>query len=66
MERLFVLQRARDQKRVEFYSEIRNGKTMYIIREVGAASQDSMTDDRDVMEVFRQRLLRDGYMEGSF
>jgi hypothetical protein len=66
MEKLFVLERARDGKRVEFYSEVRSGKSVYIIREAGGASQDSVTNDRDAMDAFRQGLLRDGYMQMPF
>jgi hypothetical protein len=66
MDRLFVMSRARDHKRVEFYSEIRNDKKTFIIREVGLTSQDSVTTDPDAMEIYRQRLLGDGYMQTSF
>ena len=66
MDRLFVMSRARDGKRVEFYSETRNDKQTFIIREVGLTSQDSVTTDPDAMEIYRQRLLADGYMQTSF
>ncbi len=66
MTRLFVMSRARDSKRVEFFSETRNGKETFIIREMGLASQDSVTSDPDAMQLYRQRLLSDGYMESKF
>ena len=66
MDRLFAMERHRDGSRVEFFSEVRNGKTVYIIREAGGASQDSVTNDRDAMDAFRQGLLRDGYMQMPF
>ena len=66
MDKLFVFERQRDGKRVEFFSEQRSGKTVYIIREAGGASQDSVTNDRDAMDAFRQGLLRDGYMQMPF
>ena len=66
MDRLFALERHRDGKRVEFYSEDRNGKTVYIIREAGGQSQDSVTSDRASIDAFRDGLLRDGYMQAPF
>lgn len=57
--------RARDNKRVEFFTEMRNGKKTYIIREIGAASQDSVTTDPDAMQIYRDRLLAEGYMESK-
>jgi len=63
MNRLYILERTRDGKRVEFYSEFRNGKQTYIIREMDGKSQDSVTTDLEVVAAFRQRLLRDGYLQ---
>jgi len=63
MDTLFVLERARDGKRVDFYVELRGGKMTYIIREHGNESQDSVTTDRSAVDTFREGLLRDGYME---
>lgn len=63
MDKLWVLERARDGKRFEFYKEIRSGKLTYIIREHGLSSQDSLTTDRMAIEHFKQGLLRDGYMQ---
>ncbi|MFI5267172.1 MAG: hypothetical protein ACHQ7M_07330 [Chloroflexota bacterium] len=65
MDKLYVLERAQDGKRVEFYSELRKGKLTYIIRETSGASQDSITTDPDMVKEFRQHLLRDGYLETS-
>ena len=58
-----MLERAQDGKRVEFYSDVRKGELTYIIREAGGASQDSVTTDPDMVKEFRQRLLREGYLE---
>ena len=63
MNKLWTLERPRDNKRVEFYSDLRNGQQTYIIREVGAESQDSVTTDADFVRDFRQRLLHDGYIQ---
>ena len=63
MDKLYVLERAQDGKRVEFYSDVRKGELAYIIRETGGASQDSVTTDPDMVKEFRQRLLREGYLE---
>jgi len=63
MDRLYVLQRARDGKRFDFYKETRGDKLTFIIREQGLGSQDSVTTDRTAIEAFRQGLLRDGYMQ---
>ena len=62
MHTMWILERARDHKRVEFYSDLRDGKQTYIIRELGE-SQDSVTTDAEVVRDFRQRLLHDGYMQ---
>ena len=62
MHTMWILERARDRKRVEFYSDLRDGKQTYIIRELGE-SQDSVTTDAEVVRDFRQRLLHDGYMQ---
>lgn len=66
MDRLYALERRRDGKRVEFYSELRNDKLVYIIREGGGQSQDSVTRDQMAVEAFREGLLRDGYMQLPF
>ena len=63
MDKLYTMQRARDGKRVEFYSELRAGKLTYIIRENSNESQDSVTTDRSAIETFREGLLREGYMQ---
>jgi hypothetical protein len=63
VEKLYVLERARDGKRFEFFKEMRGGKLTYIIRERGLSSQDSETTDRLAIEHFRQGLLRDGFMQ---
>jgi hypothetical protein len=63
MEKLYALERARDGKRVEFFSDTRNGKRTFVIREVGAKSQDSVTDDPDMLQEYRRRLIADGYLE---
>jgi hypothetical protein len=63
MDKLYVLERVHDGRRVEFYSDLRKGELTYIIREAGGASQDSVTTDPDMVKEFRQRLLRDGYLE---
>jgi hypothetical protein len=65
MDKLYVLERAHDSKRVEFYSELRKGKLTYIIREASGPSQDSVTTDPDMVKEFRQRLLHDGFLETS-
>ena len=62
MHTMWILERARDHKRVEFYSDLRDGKPTYVIRELGE-SQDSVTTDAEVVRDFRQRLLHDGYMQ---
>ena len=63
MDRLYVLERARDGKRFDFYKEQRGDKLTYIIREHGLGSQDSITTDRMAVEAFKQSLLRDGYLQ---
>ena len=63
MEKMFAMSRRRDNKRVEFFCELRNGRMVYIIREEGMESQDSVTHDRAAVDAFRDGLLRDGYME---
>ena len=65
MDRLYVLERAQDGKRVEFYSEVRQGKLTYIIRESRGPSQDSVTTDPQMVKDFRQHLLGDGYLQVS-
>lgn len=60
------MSRARDNRRFEFFSDTRGGKDVYVIREVSAASQDSVTPDRDTIEAFKASLLSEGYMETSF
>jgi hypothetical protein len=64
MNKLWTLERPRDNKRVEFYSELRNGQQTYIIRELGE-SQDSVTTDAEVVRDFRKRLLSEGYVQAS-
>lgn len=59
MEKLFVYVRRRDGKRVEFFSEMRAGRLTYLIRE--ANRQDSVTRDREGVDLFRQNLANDGY-----
>jgi len=66
MDKLWVLERARDGKRVEFYTELRNGRTVYIIREPGGQSQDSVTNDEASARAFRDGLIHDGYMKMPF
>ena len=66
MDRMYALERQRDGKRVEFYSETRNNTLTYIIREAGGASQDSVTADRGAVDAFREGLIRDGYMQMPF
>jgi hypothetical protein len=63
MDKLYVMERAHDRKRVEFYSETRKGKLTYIIREAGGASQDSVTTDPEMVKAFREHLLSDGYLD---
>ena len=65
MDKLYALERPRDGKRMEFYSDTRRGKLTYIIRDAGGASQDSVTTDPDMVKEFRQHLLRDGYVEAT-
>ena len=62
---MYTLTRAKDGRRVEFYNELRNGHTVYIIRE-GAASQDSVTPDKDAVDAFREGLIRDGFIQAPF
>jgi hypothetical protein len=50
---------------VEFYSDARGGKDVYIIREVSATSQDSVTSDPETVQAFRATLLREGFLETS-
>ncbi|MBV9121502.1 MAG: hypothetical protein JOZ39_12405 [Chloroflexi bacterium] len=63
MNKVYVFERKRDGKRVEFSSEYRNGKVVYIIHEAGGQSQDSVTSDLAAVDAFREGLLRDGYMQ---
>jgi hypothetical protein len=63
VDKLYIMERTRDGKRVEFYSELRGGKMTYIIREHSNESQDSVTTDRSAIDTFREGLLRDGYMQ---
>jgi len=65
MDKLYVLERTHDRKRVEFYSEVRKGELTYIIHEASNASQDSVTTDLQMVKEFREHLLRDGYLEAS-
>ncbi|HLY64271.1 MAG TPA: hypothetical protein VKU60_01960 [Chloroflexota bacterium] len=63
MDRMYVLERARDGKRFEFYRELKGDRESYIIREAGLSSQDSVTTDKGAVEAFREGLLHDGYMQ---